>query len=156
MRLAELACALALAIARAGRRRRGLRPRPGRPPRPRRHAALPRRGGGHRRGAGRRADAPRDPAPLLRHALRLRPAAAGGLLDEEHADPARHALLRRRRPADPDQEPGAAARRDPGRGRRRGPYVLEINGGLADELGIDLGAELRHPAVTGAAWSCTD
>ena len=26
-------------------------------------------------------------------------------------------------------------------------YVLEINGGLAAELGIDLGAELRHPAV---------
>ena len=35
-------------------------------------------------------------------------------------------------------------------------YVLEINGGLAAELGIDLGAELRHPALTGAAWSCTD
>ena len=35
-------------------------------------------------------------------------------------------------------------------------YVLEINGGLATELGIDLGAELRHPAVTGAAWGCTD
>ena len=35
-------------------------------------------------------------------------------------------------------------------------YVLEINGGLAAELGIDLGAELRHPAVTGAAWSCAD
>ena len=34
-------------------------------------------------------------------------------------------------------------------------YVLEINGGLAAELGIDLGAELRHPAVTGAAWGCT-
>jgi uncharacterized membrane protein (UPF0127 family) len=34
-------------------------------------------------------------------------------------------------------------------------YVLEINGGLAAELGIELGAELRHPAVTGAAWSCT-
>ena len=33
-------------------------------------------------------------------------------------------------------------------------YVLEINGGLADELGIEPGAELRHPAVTGGAWSC--
>lgn len=33
-------------------------------------------------------------------------------------------------------------------------YVLEINGGLAEELGIDLGAELRHPAIEGAAWSC--
>ncbi len=33
-------------------------------------------------------------------------------------------------------------------------YVLEINGGMAAELGIDLGAELRHPAVEGAAWPC--
>ncbi|HRO11312.1 DUF192 domain-containing protein [Amaricoccus sp.] len=33
-------------------------------------------------------------------------------------------------------------------------YVLEINGGLAEQLGIDLGAELRHPAVTGGVWSC--
>ena len=35
-------------------------------------------------------------------------------------------------------------------------YVLEINGGLAETLGIELGAELRHPAVTGAAWSCAE
>ena len=34
-------------------------------------------------------------------------------------------------------------------------FVLEINGGLAETLGIDLGAELRHPAIEGAAWSCT-
>ena len=35
-------------------------------------------------------------------------------------------------------------------------YVLEINGGLAAELGIDLGAELRHPALDqeSAAWPC--
>ena len=33
-------------------------------------------------------------------------------------------------------------------------FVLEINGGLAADLGIDLGAELRHPAVEGGAWSC--
>jgi uncharacterized membrane protein (UPF0127 family) len=33
-------------------------------------------------------------------------------------------------------------------------YVLEINGGLAEELGIDVGAELRHPAVEQGAWSC--
>jgi uncharacterized protein len=33
-------------------------------------------------------------------------------------------------------------------------FVLEINGGLAETLGIDLGAELRHPAIEGAAWSC--
>lgn len=33
-------------------------------------------------------------------------------------------------------------------------YVLEINGGLATELGIDVGAEMRNPALTGAAWSC--
>jgi uncharacterized membrane protein (UPF0127 family) len=35
-------------------------------------------------------------------------------------------------------------------------YVLEINGGLAGSLGIDLGAELRHPAVSDAAWSCAE
>ena len=35
-------------------------------------------------------------------------------------------------------------------------YVLEINGGLAESLGIDLGAEIRHPALDqdAAAWSC--
>jgi uncharacterized membrane protein (UPF0127 family) len=35
-------------------------------------------------------------------------------------------------------------------------YVLEINGGLAESLGIDLGAELRHPALdqAAAAWPC--
>ena len=33
-------------------------------------------------------------------------------------------------------------------------YVLEINGGLAAELGIELGAELRHPAIEDAAWPC--
>jgi uncharacterized membrane protein (UPF0127 family) len=33
-------------------------------------------------------------------------------------------------------------------------YVLEINGGMAEELGIEPGAELRHPALTGAAWAC--
>lgn len=37
-------------------------------------------------------------------------------------------------------------------------YVLEINGGLAAELGIELGAEMRHPAVDPAiaAWPCED
>ena len=34
-------------------------------------------------------------------------------------------------------------------------YVLEINGGLAAELGIEPGAEMRHPAVTGGVWSCS-
>ncbi|MBF9029892.1 DUF192 domain-containing protein [Rhodobacterales bacterium HKCCE3408] len=35
-------------------------------------------------------------------------------------------------------------------------YVLEINGGLASQIGIEPGAELRHPAVDqdGAAWPC--
>lgn len=32
--------------------------------------------------------------------------------------------------------------------------VLEINGGLASRLGIAPGAELRHPGLPGAAWSC--
>lgn len=35
-------------------------------------------------------------------------------------------------------------------------YVLEINGGLAETLGIAEGAVLRHPAIdpAQAAWSC--
>jgi len=33
-------------------------------------------------------------------------------------------------------------------------YVLEINGGLAAELGLVPGAEIRHPSVTGGAWAC--
>lgn len=35
-------------------------------------------------------------------------------------------------------------------------FVLEINGGAARELGLEPGAELRHPAVDAeaAAWSC--
>ncbi len=37
-------------------------------------------------------------------------------------------------------------------------YVLEINGGMAALLGIDEGAELRHPSIdrTLAAWPCGD
>ncbi|WGW02924.1 DUF192 domain-containing protein [Tropicibacter oceani] len=33
-------------------------------------------------------------------------------------------------------------------------YVLEINGGLAAQMGIQPGAQLRHPAIEGAAWPC--
>jgi uncharacterized protein len=33
-------------------------------------------------------------------------------------------------------------------------YVLEINGGVAEQLGIGPGAEIRHPAIANAAWSC--
>ena len=35
-------------------------------------------------------------------------------------------------------------------------YVLEINGGLAGQMGIAPGAELRHPAIDqeNAAWPC--
>lgn len=37
-------------------------------------------------------------------------------------------------------------------------FVLEINGGLAERLGIVPGAELRHPSVSPAtaAWPCDD
>ena len=37
-------------------------------------------------------------------------------------------------------------------------YVLEINGGLADALGIEPGAQMRHPAVdqSVAAWPCDE
>lgn len=35
-------------------------------------------------------------------------------------------------------------------------FVLEINGGMADRLGIDAGTQMRHPAILGetAAWAC--
>ncbi|MEM9970174.1 MAG: DUF192 domain-containing protein [Pseudomonadota bacterium] len=33
-------------------------------------------------------------------------------------------------------------------------FVLEINGGLAGRFGIDVGTELRHPAIESAAWPC--
>ncbi len=33
-------------------------------------------------------------------------------------------------------------------------YVLEVNGGLAAQLGIGPGAELRHPSIEDAAWPC--
>lgn len=35
-------------------------------------------------------------------------------------------------------------------------FVLEINGGLAERLGIDVGTEMRHPAIpeTRASWAC--
>lgn len=34
--------------------------------------------------------------------------------------------------------------------------VLEINGGLASRLGVDVGSQLRHPGLeqSGAAWPC--
>lgn len=35
-------------------------------------------------------------------------------------------------------------------------YVLEINGGLAQRLGIGPGTEMRHPRIgQAAAWSCS-
>ena len=35
-------------------------------------------------------------------------------------------------------------------------YVLEINGGLSERLGIDVGTEMRHPSISGnvASWLC--
>lgn len=35
-------------------------------------------------------------------------------------------------------------------------FVLEINGGMADRLGIGVGSEMRHPAIPDevAVWSC--
>jgi hypothetical protein len=37
-------------------------------------------------------------------------------------------------------------------------YVLEINGGMSETLGIDVGSELRHPSVSQetALWPCSD
>ena len=35
-------------------------------------------------------------------------------------------------------------------------FVLEINGGMAERLGIDPGTEIRHPAIPAetASWAC--
>ncbi|NDV99207.1 DUF192 domain-containing protein [Salipiger sp. PrR002] len=33
-------------------------------------------------------------------------------------------------------------------------YVLEINGGLAAQLGIAEGSEMQHPRISAAAWPC--
>lgn len=33
-------------------------------------------------------------------------------------------------------------------------YVLEINGGLASTLGIEVGSEMQHPAIEAASWPC--
>ncbi len=33
-------------------------------------------------------------------------------------------------------------------------FVLEINGGMASDLGIEAGAEMRHPAIRSALWPC--
>ncbi|WP_306131633.1 DUF192 domain-containing protein [Roseivivax marinus] len=35
-------------------------------------------------------------------------------------------------------------------------YVLEINGGMAETLGIAPGAQMQHPAISDAAWACDD
>ncbi len=37
-------------------------------------------------------------------------------------------------------------------------YVLEINGGLAEDFGIGAGTELRHPSIAqdGAVWPCQE
>ncbi|GLQ33959.1 hypothetical protein GCM10007939_02420 [Amylibacter marinus] len=41
-------------------------------------------------------------------------------------------------------------------GGRNIQYVLEINAGMSDKVGVKLGAEIRHPAVSNdlAAWPC--
>ena len=37
-------------------------------------------------------------------------------------------------------------------------FVLEINGGMADRLGIDAGSEMRHPSIPQdvASWACVN
>ncbi len=49
-------------------------------------------------------------------------------------------------------EPGSLDIIDGGRGILE---VLEIDGGVSDQLGIDVGSQLRHPSFgDGAAWGC--
>ncbi|MBN9886423.1 DUF192 domain-containing protein [Salipiger abyssi] len=33
-------------------------------------------------------------------------------------------------------------------------YVLEINGGMAERLGIAAGSEMQHPAIADPVWPC--
>ena len=33
-------------------------------------------------------------------------------------------------------------------------FVLEVNGGLSELLGIAPGTQIRHPAIAAAAWGC--
>jgi uncharacterized membrane protein (UPF0127 family) len=40
----------------------------------------------------------------------------------------------------------------PGEGQVQ--YVLEINGGLAEQMGIKTGAHLRHSAISSPIWPC--
>ncbi|SFE03025.1 DUF192 domain-containing protein [Roseivivax sediminis] len=35
-------------------------------------------------------------------------------------------------------------------------YVLEVNGGMAETLGIAPGAEMRHPSIAEGAWPCEE
>lgn len=37
-------------------------------------------------------------------------------------------------------------------------YVLEVNGGMAGDLGVTAGAQMRHPSIdpVNAAWSCEE
>ena len=86
------------------------------------------------------------PRALRRHAVRFPPGSAGQLLDEEHADPARHDLHRRRR-HDPARSIPTPCRMStdtiPSQFPVRG--VLEINGGSAKLLGIKPGDKVMHP-----------
>lgn len=33
-------------------------------------------------------------------------------------------------------------------------YVLEINGGLAEKLGLEAGAQMQHPSIDSPIWPC--
>jgi hypothetical protein len=67
--------------------------------------------------------------------------------DEEHADPPRHAVHRRRRAYPPDRRAHDPAVHQPHPSGDPVRAVLEINGGAAERLGIHAGDMVHSPSL---------